>query len=446
MSSGNDILSALSSGRRDAAKFLARYPDLAQKIEASSSDASRFSAAADEPNRRTSSYRGVNSLNPSPFGTRPLKDFRGIVKGKFDGLANPDVYVNDAPIDNRHQITPQRPVFHEDDIQNAERPDFGEVEGYVYLKQHPQTGGQLAGDDELRDEYLDGERLNEADLNERINWAARQRLNSTNPVSDIYLAANPDESRLIAIDAGGISSELNDDEDLARGLTDEVRESYSDDVREQLAVDTAADMNPETGIDAEFLKENPEAAVYLKNNPGFVEILNQRPQDGENFKRYYGSMKEQFQEEAIEKAGRALSGQGDFNAAYLERNPQLASDIAADGIVNPGNSLADSTVRFDTLEDKHTFANEIYKEHLAGRAADEINESPFDREYLKEHPGLAYILDKSDTLAENMRKDAGLVNNYLAPGSEISPSFRRARTALSAGYPYRSANIVDIWS
>ena len=446
MAVGSSILSALASGRNDAANFLASHSNLARKLEKTPDEAQRFDSASDDPNRRSISFRGINHINPSPFGARQMKDFRGISKNKFDGLTNPDVYVNDSPIDNRYQINPQRQVFIEDDIREAERTDFGDVEGYAYLRQHPQAAQQLADNENLREDYSPRDELSEYELQERINWAARQRLDANHSVSDEYLRANPDEARLIALNAGNISGELNDDSELAEGLVGEPRDEYSADIRREFADRVAAKLDPETGIDREFLEANPEAAVYLNNRPGLIELFNRRPEDGENFKRFYGEIRSQVQDEAVERASEAVSGAGDFTRDYLERNPQLANDIAVDRELNPSSSIADSTNRFGALKDKTTFANDVYRDHLATQASDKLGNVPFDREFMQEHSGLAYSIDKSDSLAAGMVNDADLVEAYLPADGGVSPAHNRAMTALSAGYPYRQANIVDIWS
>ena len=450
MSSNYKISPSYFASNREAAGFLNRRGNFTRALGADRSRESRFISADINPNRPHSAFRGVNFLNPSPFGTRPMKDFRGVVKNRFDGLTNPNTYVNDSAIDNRYQIDPQTPTFNRDNSREAEKTDYGNVEDWVHLRQHPEVGDLLANDDELRKEYFNEELNSDSDLQARNANFARQRLNFYSPLNDQYLDNNPDEAQLIGLNIGGTADTLNDNPEFAAGITEEPRSSYSNDIRNELASEVAAQFDPETNLDEEFFRENPGAAVYFHKHPGLVERLNQRPEDAKDFKRFYGAMRTQMRNETLVDAETALAGQGIFVDDYLSNNRELAVDVAVDERLKSGDSIADNTYRYDSLADKRTFTDEVYREHLSARAADSLGDGhTFDRDYFSQHPKLAYAVQSSEKLSSGLRNNRDDVNRFFANPAE-SPARRRnlygAMHAFSSGYPLRESSMVDLWS
>jgi len=62
--------------------------------------------ADSNPKRSLRAFRGINHLNPSLFAVRPLSQYRGIFREKYDGLVNPNYIPNRDPVfDNSYQDT-----------------------------------------------------------------------------------------------------------------------------------------------------------------------------------------------------------------------------------------------------------------------------------------------------------------------------------------------------
>lgn len=450
MSSTNKISPTFLANRIDTAGFLNSRRNFTRELGKNETKETEFIAADDNPNRKLSAFRGIGYLNPSPFGTRPLSDFRGIVKFKYDGFVNPQVHINDGPIDNRYQVEPGRPVFTDDNPREAEEIDYGQVEDWVYLKQHPEVGDLLAEDEKLRERYFCESLDSDYQLEEQISGLARQRLDSYSPLNDRYLDNNPDEARLIALNVGGTADTINSEPEIAESLTEETREGYSDDIRSELADNAASKFNPETGLDHEFFRENPEAAAYLNKRPGLIERFNQRPSDAENFKRFYQQLKGAPENEAMNHAETALSGQGEFVGRYLEDDRELAFDVAVDRALKSSDSMADNINRYGLMPDKYVFPNKVYDGHLsaaAGKALEEGN--TFDREYFSEHPNLALAIYRSPALTEGLKSASGDIDRFFGSVSGASQHRRNAGGAVlafSSGYPLRESTLVDLWT
>ena len=439
------------TNKEPAASFLNHRRRLARDYGSNAVDERDFIEADSDPNRSSSAFRGINHLNPSPFGTRPLKDFRSILKPKFDGLTNPDTYVNDGVIDNHYQITPESPGIRGIDPRSAEKPDYSDsgVSDWIYLKQHPKTADQLANNQTLRDSYNDDRFSSDFSLEQQNAEYARRRLDFHDPLDDDYFAANPEEAKLIGLNIGGSADTLNADPGLADGLTEEPRVSYSADIRSDLAQAMSAKMDSETGLDEDFFLENPEAAVYLDKRPGLISMFNQRPDDAQNFKRYYGSLKSHVVEDAMDSVSSALSGQGSFVEGYLDDNPEFAVDAAVDSRLKSGDSINDNIILNDSLRDKNTFTDDLYRDQVVSRADEALGYiEGLDRDYLKEHPQLAYAIQKSGRLAVGIRGDPDTVRFFgVSAGTaghrvNIGGSLR----AFSTGYPLRNSSIVDLWT
>ena len=439
------------ANKEPAASFLNNRRRLTRAYGSNSGYEKEFIEAADDPNRSSAAFRGISHLNPSPFGTRPLKDFRSISKPKFDGLTNPDTFINNGVIDNRYQITPESPAISGIDPREAEKPDYsaGGVSDWVFLKQHPKAADQLSNNQILRDRYADDRFSTDFALEQQNAEYARRRLDFYHPLNDDYFASNPEEAKLIGLNIGGAADVLNAEPELAGGLTEEPRISYSADIRSELAKSVSGKMDSETGLDEDFFLENPEAAVYLDKRPGLISRFNQRPDDAKNFQRYYGSLRDHVIDDAKDTASSALSGQGSFIEGYLDDNPEFAVDTAVDGRLKSGDSLSDNILLNDSLEDKNTFTDNLYRDQAASRADKALGSiNGLDRDFLQDHPQLAYAIQKSGRLAAGIRGDPDTTRFFFNPAgaanhrSNMSGSLR----AFSTGYPLRDSSIVDLWT
>ncbi len=449
MASNSEISASFLTKRSDAANFLNNRRRFTRLLGKDVSRESGLVQAAEDPNRDHKSFRGINFLNPSPFGTRPLKDFRGVVKGDYDGFVNPETHINDGAIDNRYQAAPPSLEALRTDLREAEKIDYGEDSGWIYLKQHPKVGEMLAEDESLREGYFDSEPDEDYDLNSQMTGLAEQRLGYDAEMNRSELEKDVDTAKMMALNLGGAADTLAGDSELAEAVTGDPREGYSEDIREEFAVKTAAKFEEETGLDEEFFREHPEAAVFLDRRPGMVDMLNQRPEDAEDFKRYFGQMQGQAREEARAEAASALSGEGQFVEDYLESDPEFAVDAAVDMRLKTGDSLVDNTILHSELEDKTAFINEVYEGHISARAADSLGEGhDFDREYFKERPGLAHGVQRSEALAGGLRESAAEAERFFGePGGEadLRSDVRGAMLAYSGGYPLRSSVLIDLW-
>jgi|GEM_PF-1526464 len=447
MTNAREITSEYLTSHPRSAAFLDSRRRFTSELGRQFDYESRMVEADADPNRSLPAFRGIISLNPSPFGTTPLKDFRGVLKTPFDGLTNPDVRVDDSAFDNRYRITPQTPDFGEDDFRKAENPDYGKTEDWVYLQQHPQTADLLAENSDLRESYLSDSRPSDFQLEQQTAQTARQRLDFYSPLDNEYLAAHPEEAQILGLNIGGAADVINDDPELARGLTAPPRANYSADIRDELASDTSAQFAASTGLDEQFFRDNPEAAVYLRNHPGMIEKFNQRPEEAQDFRQHYGVMKEQIRDEVIGAAADSLAGQGMFVDDYLQNNPEFAVDIAADDKIKTQGSLRENLLLDDTLEDKNTFTEQIYEEHSAARAETALD-GALNREVLEKHPELAYTIQKSPSLAQGLKSDLIDLNRFLGE-SEIPAAglknFRGAMNSFAAGYPFRDDTVIDLW-
>ena len=450
MSSAAKISGAYLAGYPDSAGFLNRRRNFTRSLGADASGENAFIAADYNPNRAHTAFRGIEHLNPSPFGTQPMKDFRGIMKHKFDGLSNPNTYVNHSPIDNYYQIEPGELNFIDENPRQAEEPDFGNVEDWIHLNQRPELGDLLAEDSELRDSYFNDNLSTDSDMSGQTAGLARQQLDSYDYLDDQYLANNPDEAKLIALNIGEAADNINQNTELRKSLREEPRTSYSGKIRGQLASKVAAQLDEETQLDAKFFQDNPEAAVFLDKNPGLIERFNQRPQDAKDFKQHYGEYRNKMIERAREDAKSALGGQGIFVEDYLSGDTGFALDTAVDERLKSANSLADNTINNDGLPDKYAFTEDVYREHLASNAAEALSEGhAFDRSFFLEHPELAYAVQSNADFAEGIKAAGSEVNRFFNITGNNAQHRRNAYGAMSAfsvGYPFRDESRIDLWS
>jgi len=447
MSASSEITSDYLSARPSAAAFLNSRRRFTRRLGSKAEFESQMVEADSDSHRSLAAFRGIEFLNPSPFGSGKLQDFRGVIKSRFDGMTNPDIQINDGLFDNRYRITPQRPDFHEDDLRKAEEPDYGRVNDWIYLEQHPQVGDLLAENASLRESYFDQRFSSDYQLEQQTAEYARRNLNAYSQLDEQYLAAHPEEAKLLGLNIGGAADIVNDHPELAQGLTEEPRTNYSHDVRQELACDTAAVFKDSTGLDEDFFSENPAAAVYLQNHPGLIEKFNQRPEEAQNFRRHYGVIKNQIEHEVIEDAANSLAGQGMFVQDYLQDNPQFAFDIAADDRIKTQDSIRENILLDDTLEDKNTFTDRVYEQHSAARAETALD-SALSRSILEDHPKLSYTIQKSGELADGLKSDNLDLRRFLGLSGQFNgevQNLKGAMNSLAAGYPLRNPNMVDLW-
>ena len=447
MSQSGSISPSFLRKKSDMSEFLNSRRNLTNAFGRDGSLESDYIKADDNPNRSYKAFRGIGFLNPSPFGTGPLKDFRGIAKNKFNGFVNPNVYVNDGAIDNRYQIEPGQAVRDDKDV---DKMDYGKVKDSVYLRQHPAAAGLINGDNQLRNEFNDDTLDSNYDMDKKISGIAAQRLNSSTPLDEDYLTNHPDESKLIALNIGGTADVLNENPDVADNLAGQTRNKYSEKIRSEMADKVSSKLNSATGLDKKFFEENPEAAVYLNSRPGEIEMLNQRPSEAKNFKQHYSAFEQTQEDETLAKARNSLSSQGDFTANYLDNDKEFAADIAVDDVLKQEDSLADNIINHDTLNDKSDVVNDSYDGHISTLASNAIGDSnAFNRDYFIKHPELAMAVHDSPRLSAGLKNAVNGIERFfgLPEGSSgLKRNIEGAMHAFSSGYPLRNSGLVDLWT
>jgi hypothetical protein len=318
------------------------------------------------------------------------------------------------------------------------------------LKQHPEISELLAENSDLRARYNQQKWDSDYELNAQIAAFARQRLEDSTYLNDLYLQDNPEEAKLIALNIGESANVLNQNPELRSGLIDEVEESYSQDIHDEIASKVASQLDKETELDADFFRQHPEAAFYLEKRPGLIERFNQIPQEAQNFKRFYHAVNEPVEEDIEKFARNSLSGLGLFTEQYLEQNPQFAQDVAIDQSLKSGNSLANSTISDNSLKDKDTSLGQIYIAHLARQAGEALGEAyPLNRNFFLQHPQLSYVVQKSSTLAQCLKEASAEIARFfpVPSGKYAQPlNVKGAIAAFTAGFPLRESNILDLWS
>ena len=217
-----------------------------------------------------------------------------------------------------------------------------------------------------------------------------------------------------------------------------------------MAEKVSAQLDPETGLDEEFFKDNPEAASYLNSRPGEIEKFNQRTTEAKNFKQHYGAFKETQETETLDKAKNALNGQGGSLDSFLESDSDLAADVVVDDALKQDSSLADNIIRNDTMNDNSHDVNDTYDDHIAELASKAVgNSTAFNKDYLKSHPELGMTIHASPELAAGLRSDAVNLDRFFGSAngsSNLKRNVSGAMQAFSSGYPLRNAGFVDMWT
>ncbi len=436
--------------RSDTASFLNSRRRFTRELGKDAQYEAEFNKADDEPARSTGAFRGIRSLNPSPFGTRSLQDFRGVVRNRYDMLANPDVWVNESVMDNRYQVSPQKPNFKRDDPLRAENPDYGKVDDWVYVEQHSSLGKLLEENSDLRESYFDERFSSDYHLSKQISQYVRQRLDFYDPLNDQFLDNHPELAKLIGLDIGSVAEALNQDPELAEEAVAENRQSYTEDICNELASKVAGELEADTKLDEEFFRANPEAAIYLLKNPGQIQWFNMRPSEAEDFKQHYGALKEWVLGEVADLAKSAIEAQGDFVEEYLERNPKFAVDVAGDEVIKEDGSMAENIVLHNLLKDKYTFTDNVYRDHIARRVVDALDDiEGWNFEFLQSHPELAYMVQKSESIASGLRADSYDASRFYSDAGSTGAYRRKivgAINSFAGGYPLRNETIIDLWA
>ena len=449
MLSDSKISTSYLLDRYDTANFLDSRRRFTRALGKAGAQETGFVEGDNDPNRKPSSFRGINFLNPSPFGTRPLQDFRGVDKGKFDGLANPDVHLNNSALDNRYQVEPQKMDFLRHNPLEAENIDYGEELDWAYIRQHPEIADMLAVDETLREGFFDERLDSDFDLKSQIIDLAHQKLGYSDVLNEDELAEQFDTAKLAALNIGETADILNSDAELREAVTNDPSGGYSNDIRDEFAAKIAGMFSKETGLDQQFFRDSPEAGIFLKKRPGLVDRLSQRPDDAEDFKRYFGQFRGQVREEALESSQSALSGRGLFIEDYLRDNPEFAIDAAVDSSLKTGDSLTDNTILHDELQDKTAFVNDVYEGHISARAEDSLGEGHiFDREFFKSNSRLAFGVQRSKVWSEGLKNASAEAEKFFsepAGEADLRSNIRGAMLAFSGGYPLRSVNLIDFW-
>ena len=449
MSNPSEISTAFLQGKPRTAEFLNSRRRFTRQLGKNSQQENDFISAVEDRNRSLAAFRGITSLNPSPFAASDLQDFKGLVKSDFSRFTNPNIYVKDGIIDNRYQIDSDDFTYRRNDPRSAENPDFGSPADWIYVKQHEKLAGQLSDNPRLRESYFDDKFSSDHHLNAQISQSARRKLDFYDPLDDVYLEANPDEARMIALNLGGFADSLNANPALAEGLTDDPSAAYSAQVRDELAAHTSAEFNSRTGLDEEFFRENPEAAVYLNKHPGLKERFNQNPSQAKDFKQHYAARRDEILTEVTGYAVSSLNGEKGFEQDYLEDNPQFAVDIAADSQLKNRGSLSANILTENSLDDKYAFTGDIYEKHVAARANAALGNIPgINKNFLRNHPRLAFTIQSDPGLSANMNADRSAVNRFYDFQNHSGPNRTNAAGALKSfvsGYPHRDSSFVDLW-
>jgi hypothetical protein len=405
--------------------------------------------ADSDANRQIKAFRGINSLNPSPFKTRPLKDFRGIMKTENSGFVNPQKY-EDKGVINRRQPEPGQLEFPENDPRQAERIDYQRVQDWIYVKQHPQLGNMLAEEGKLREEYFNQSGDSDYQIDSRIKDLARQRLESQSALDDDYLLNHPEEARLIALNAGDIAEAINEDPELPNALVTDPGKGYSDDIRRELARKVASQFSSDTGLDEAFFTEHPEAGLYFQQHPGLINRFNQNPETAKNYSRFYHQYQNLPQGEAFQQAMSELSAPEELADRYLSQNSQLATDIALSAELKTGDSLSDNINRFNLIPDAKVSSNEVYEEHLSALADEATGEQTgLDREFYTQHPNLALAVTRSPQLSQGLKSEGDEIGRFFARLDNSAVPWSYIRGAISSfisGYPLRNSTLIEYWS
>ena len=449
MSKPSEISTAFLQDKSHTADFLNSRRRLTRQLGKNSRYENDLVAAVEDRNRSLAAFRGITSLNPSPFAASEVKDFKGLIKSDFNRFTNPNIYVRDGIIDNRYQNDSDEFTYDRTDPHSAENPDFGRPADWIYVKQHEILADQISQNPRLRDSYHDDRFSSDHQLNSQLSQSARRKLNFHDPLDDIYLDANPEEAQMIALNIGGFTDSLNDDPTLAKGLTDEPSASYSSQVRDRLAARTSAEFDSRTGLDEEFFRANPEAAVYLNEHPGIKARYNQNPSQAKDFKQHYAAVRDDILDEVTGYAVSDVNGENGFEEYYLQDNPQFAVDIAADSLLKSNGALADNILTKNSLDDKHAFTGDIYEEHVAARANDALGNIPgLSENFLRDHPRLAFTIQNNPGLSANMKSAHSSIDRFYNFQGLTGYNRTNAAGALksfASGYPHRDSTFVDLW-
>jgi len=317
------MISSLYTKYPHLAKILYHHPGSVPILGAQEETLAKLTRAAAVNQATKATVRDARILEGYDPGTKAEETFRPPLK-IADNLAAWDLEQRRYPdirVHDRQRETAE-------DALNKETADR------LYNEKHPEPGEVLTETFPTAEELRVPEIAGEAEILSALAKTAHSAAQWPHPTEE-QLEEEPELAQWLSRDQSEITAEMPD---WGKIVVDRDATQTWELLKERIAEEAAGWFAAGSPLDEEFFRQNPEAALYLKEHPTLRQDLDRHHDRAGKFAAGFARIHERLETELVQRAAQRAESPGMFNERFFQDHRELAllSETARSVLGEPG--------------------------------------------------------------------------------------------------------------